>query len=476
MSSHEAEIESTLLEDSDTRSSEGDRKRPSTDKASKPNKRQRRQPAVFKEIKSHTREARPDEAICDDHKHKYYYCRYCNRQVSTNPSRFEDHLLKKHHIRIKTARPATKQAHNATINDIINNFITKKTNTGLTETDRTLRDAIQIPQFKEAVARLIAVHSLPYTLVEIPEFWACILAVNRMATEIIKVTRQDVPNLLTSTYLIHKDALKAKLQASETWIHFSHDMWTSPNHKSFMAINAHFVDSEQRDIACALLALREFTGTHSGEAMASEFLRVIDEYGIRGKVGFITMDNASPNDTFMTHISRHLKDFDPVLQRVRCFGHIVNLAVQAFLFGPRRTTGEDAEEELLAIKEAIRTVNTLSKRERSELLQQSERVKLAEEWRKHGVLGKLHNLVVFSRASTERYQEFKAQVGRVIPLDNDTRWNSWDNEVEVALAVRGPFRDWMDKNYELIKKDYLSHVDWQVSIASLLRINDYLTH
>lgn len=64
----------------------------------------------------------------------------------------------------------------------------------------------------------------------------------------------------------------------------------------------------------------------------------------------------------------------------------------------------------------------------------------------------------------------------MIPLDNDTRWNSWDNEVEVALAVRGPFRDWMDKNYELIKKDYLSHVDWQVSIASLLRINDYLTH
>ena len=50
------------------------------------------------------------------------------------------------------------------------------------------------------------------------------------------------------------------------------------------------------------------------------------------------MDNAENNDTMVKSISRvfqeqHGIEYDPIEHRLRCTGHIINLAVQAFLFG-----------------------------------------------------------------------------------------------------------------------------------------------
>jgi hypothetical protein len=41
-----------------------------------------------------------------------------------------------------------------------------------------------------------------------------------------------------------------------------------------------------------------------------------------------------------------------------------------------------------------------------------------------GPLGKMHNIVVHIRSSTTYIAEFIELVGRRIPLDNRTRWNS----------------------------------------------------
>lgn len=72
--------------------------------------------------------------------------------------------------------------------------------------------------------------------------------------------------------------------------------------------------------------------------MAQIVLKTLDDYEIRNSLGYFVIDNAENNDTMLKHIStefwsHHSIDYDPLEHRLRCIGHIINLAVQVFLFG-----------------------------------------------------------------------------------------------------------------------------------------------
>jgi hypothetical protein len=245
-------------------------------------------------------------------------------------------------------------------------------------------------------------------------------------------------------------------------------MWTSPSKTGYQAIVAHWADEETRQAECALISLREFKGGHGGEEQARVFLDVIDEYNLSNRIGFFTMDNASSNDKMLRYISERIDDFHPVLRRVRCNGHIINLAVQSFLFSPKRSKRSQSQhQEDEAIELAITETRGLSEAEKQSKMTQE---KLAEEWRKHGALGKLHNLNVWYRASTARYQEFIGKVGRAIPLDNETRWNSWAIEVAVALSKRKEINSWQEDHHGELGEDRLEFKDWQ----ELQQVDEFL--
>jgi hypothetical protein len=101
------------------------------------------------------------------------------------------------------------------------------------------------------------------------------------------------------------------------------------------------------------------------------------------KIGWITLDNASNNDTFLYHLEKLLKErnisFDAIRRRIRsvrislslrtfiifyrCFPHIVNLACKAVLSAMANTdfTAEEAEEYVLegTSSDPIATLRTL---------------------------------------------------------------------------------------------------------------------
>jgi hypothetical protein len=327
------------------------------------------------------------------------------------------------------------------------------------EQEKLLRDAIQEAEFKEACVRLITVRNLPHSLLDWPEFWAVILAINYMTKETLKLARNDVPKLIQSTYYLHRTALTEKLQRSLSWIHFSIDMWTAPQKTGFQAIVVHWADADSRQVESALLSLKEFKGSHGGEEQARVFLDVIEKAELpKDLLGFFTMDNATSNDKMLRYIANEIEGFDPVLRRIRCFGHVINLVIQAFLFGAKNRSGDDLDSQHEAINLAIQEVGKLSKEASQDI---RNKVEMAREWRKLGSLGKLHNLNVWMRASTERYQAFIKAVGRAIPLDNDTRWNSWSLEIDIALTKRREIRDWQDDHWEELGEDVLERDDWQ---------------
>ncbi|OAQ57671.2 DDE superfamily endonuclease [Pochonia chlamydosporia 170] len=175
-------------------------------------------------------------------------------------------------------------------------------------------------------------------------------------------------------------------------------------------------------------------------------------------MGYFTLLNAYNNDTMM-HTVAETCGFNSTHRRLRCNGHIINLAVQAFLFGKNKEASD----------EALRQVSRLSRREQEGAVGRAE---TATAWRQYGALGMLHNLVVWIRSSTQRYQAFLQAAGRMIPQDNSTRWNSWYRMIHVAIALRKELNSFMDDRYSEsdIRFDYLHPEHWQ----ELQEIHDFL--
>jgi hypothetical protein len=104
----------------------------------------------------------------------------------------------------------------------------------------------------------------------------------------------------------------------------------------------------------------EVDGGHSGDNQASVLMDVIEDYDIAPKIGYLVMDNAFNNDTLVEHLEqqlleRHSVIWEPVHHRLRCNGHVINLAVQSFLF--------KADSEDLSIDNNIDLMETPTEQE-----------------------------------------------------------------------------------------------------------------
>ncbi len=251
-----------------------------------------------------------------------------------------------------------------------------------------------------------------------------------------------------------KVMIKVTLQKARSKIHISCDLWTSPNSLVILGIIAQFID-ENRKLQSLVLALKEIDGDHTGKNIAPYVIEAIREYEIEKNLGYFVMDNADNNDTMLAELSLLLRrdhriTYNATHHRLRCQGHIINLAVKSFLFVTDKENIEEDEEHDI-YKTTIQEI---------------------EAWRKKGPLGKLHNFVVFLALSTQRLYHFlELSHNHRIPRDNITRWNSWF----MLLSAYWNLRDVIEEFYVLygtedIKKDKLTDVEW----AIIRTIKDFL--
>ncbi|GKU12003.1 unnamed protein product, partial [Fusarium langsethiae] len=196
------------------------------------------------------------EKARDSSYHEIWYCKHCDstkkpNSITTNLSRARKHLQDFHGIRVieHVERSDLKKQQHGTITDLFGRQEERQANRDLNE-EKYLANAINIPAFEEALARLLAVRNIAHTFIESPEFHAVILSCNYMARDVLLRSRRAVPKLLEKTFAQHKQGLVKKLHNSlSSMVHFTIDMWTSSEQKAaYQAIVVHFVDAETRGV------------------------------------------------------------------------------------------------------------------------------------------------------------------------------------------------------------------------------------
>jgi hypothetical protein len=158
---------------------------------------------------------------------------------------------------------------------------------------------------------------------------------------------------------------------------------------------------------------------------AEHLWRTITDYGIAPFVGMFNVDNATNNDTALVVLAERLRSagypsFDPVADRLRCFGHVINLVVKRILWGTDVQAYEGERPPTRADIEEL------------------------QRWRRIGPLGKLHNTLTYILKTPQRRDAFEEVVRRLyvdetvftVFVGNITRWSSDYESILRAFRLR----------------------------------------
>ena len=325
-----------------------------------------------------------------------------------------------------------------------------------------LKSVLDERAITEALVSMIPSRNLLFRAAEWSELHALMKTANPALDREMISSHSTVAKKIWESWGFSKDLVRKRLRSAMSKIHFSVDIWTSLNKKQFLGICVHFVDRETQRLLKALIGLRPMI-THKGSEQSVLIASVLGEYDILKKLGYVIGDNHGSNDTLCRSLQSHLLEkeieWDAATHRIRCIGHILNLAVQYFLFGNGNDTVASSE-----VDEVDEDDGSDKSAESDESGAETTRGKKSSTrgkkgWRKMGPLRKLHNIAVFIRSSVPRFNDFESLAHRSLPLDNSTRWNSWHEMLSVAIA-KSVVDAYSKKWFNNLKEDYLSPEDW----------------
>ena len=269
--------------------------------------------------------------------------------------------------------------------------------------------------------------------------------------------RTTIRNMIVKEFERFKDDIVKFLNSIDRQIHISLDLWTSGNVLSLNGIIVHFLDQNTK-LRNFLLSLAEIKDSHTGENIAESVVAIITKFSIQDRIGYFMTDNASNNDTCIKELAQKF-NFDPTQRRLRCAGHILNLAARQIIHGKNAEAFEQAVENP---KHLIDELNL---------------------WRKKGPIGKIHNITVYimrSSASQRREQFHKFQQDELHTMqpeksiseqqhydlieDVDTRWNSIYSMCNRAVQLRNPIDAFIIKE-ESDYRIYLTNVSRKKKIT-----------
>lgn len=396
--------------------------------------------------------ARPPNALepeRNSRRQRLWYCNqpHCTRNSTHNMINARSHMWDNHGIRVEGSISKNQKEVNRQV-DVL--MAKQRMQLRVSNEDRDqaqfelrMRNIIDQDAVNRALVNLVTRNNLPHNCVEWPELRTLLACFNFAAPEVLAKSHVSMAALITKQHQKLHLQLQSTLQEARSKIHFNMDTWTSPNQIEFLAITGHWISTDGLQKK-ALLGLPELEAGHKGSEVARLFLERIEQLGIADKIGCITSDNATANDTAMSAISSLLNDrtitWDPVQHRTRCLGHMLNLAAQAFIAAPN--------------KEAVD--HAMAHSQPDEAFDNND-----DGFARHGPLQVLRQFFQWSKDSLTRYRNFKFDqynTDKLAPIvSNLTRWNSWYSMLQRAIKTRSTVNNLMaqkDCPYSLSEGDW----------------------
>lgn len=276
------------------------------------------------------------------------YCRVCEKIVekdtsfaspaygaSTGNSTLRNHLKRQHPKKYeKLLQIESADDPKSSLNQLFQTTI-----------DNHLQPNIDQPRYTAAglalaCLKLISACDLPISTVELPEFRDLILLLKPEINSNDIPGRTKMSELALSEFEKEKKDLRARLHACPGRISLTCDTWTSDTMNAYLAVTAHYMSTSGSDwcLENELVGFKLLHGSHSGLNLARVVFDVCNDMGIVKKIGWMTTDNASNNDTMMTELAYLVQvaglsedQFSDNGNHIRCMPHIYNLAVNDVL-------------------------------------------------------------------------------------------------------------------------------------------------
>lgn len=273
----------------------------------------------------------------------------------------------------------------------------------LSSQDLTLSKASRLKDWKfdQKVAReelvdLIALHQLPFSLVDYPKFRSFVAALNPWFKP---VSRTTIKADCIRRYEEKKNALRNTIRNLKSRVSLTADLWTSNQTLDYLCVTCHYIDDDWI-LHKKIVKFTLVESPHDGWTLFNAMLRTLQDWDIEDKLFAITLDNAAVNDNFVSTLQDNLLAKGELLCsgelfHCRCASHVFNLA---------------AQEGFSAISDATKNIRDSVKYVKS------------------------------SQARKQRFEEMVEHVGIPIgkrpPLDVVTRWNSTYHMLSTSLQYR----------------------------------------
>lgn len=109
---------------------------------------------------------------------------------------------------------------------------------------------------------------------------------------------------INSNYSLYGSQLAESLQTTQSKIHISSDLWTSPHRHAVLALCVQLVDEDFK-LRKALLGLPECKYSHPGAAQAELITGTLRKFNVTVQtLGYYVGDNAASNDTCLENYQR----------------------------------------------------------------------------------------------------------------------------------------------------------------------------